>query len=347
VDHTTPALFCFGSAGGHVRELRALLERLGIGPEHAVVGSSRGDQLRELAAAGWQTVEIPLVEPRSPLALVRALLPARRILRRLRPSVVLTTGSAVALAFAPFARLAGIRFVFVESLTRVEGPSQTGRLVELIPGMVLRTQSRTWQRRRGPLTREWVRSSTALDLYRREPADARQPVRIFVAVGIMTRRYSFGRLFERVREIAPPGSQIRIQAGEGDTPVDGTTFLGRLAPDELRREIANADVVVIHAGVGLTLDCLDAGKCPVVVARRGAFHEHVDDHQVEFADRLRDSGLAIVETVESLGWGSLTEAAASRIVKADHRAIGSGDLRFDLGLDGVPVDEVDRLQDVL
>ena len=343
---TRGPIFCFGSAGGHVRELTALLERLGVGPEHAVIGSSRGNQLHELSAAGWTTVEIPLVEPRSPVALLRALWPATRLLRRLRPSVVLTTGSAVALAFAPFARISRTKFVFVESLTRVDRPSQTGRLVELIPGLTLRTQSHNWTRRRWPITRTWTRSSTALDLYLREPTCEREPLTIFVAVGIMTRRYSFDRLFERVRAIAPPGARIRVQAGAGDTPLEGTTHLGQLRPDELRREIECADVVVIHAGVGLTLDCLDAGKCPVVVARREAFHEHVDDHQVEFADRLRDSGLAVVETIETLRWSSLVEAASARIVKNDPRSLGSGDLLADLRLHGESIDELDRPRDV-
>jgi UDP-N-acetylglucosamine--N-acetylmuramyl-(pentapeptide) pyrophosphoryl-undecaprenol N-acetylglucosamine transferase len=344
--NTRVPIFCFGSAGGHIRELTALLERLGVGPQHAVIGSSRGNQLQELAAAGWTTVEIPLVEPRSPVALLRALWPATRVLRRLRPSVVLTTGSAVALAFAPFARISRTKFIFVESLTRVDRPSQTGRLIELIPGLTLRTQSHTWTRRRGPISRIWTRSSTALDLYRREAAPEREPLHIFVAVGIMTRRYSFDRLFERVRAIAPPGSLIRVQAGEGDTPLDGTTHLGQLSPDELRREIEGADVVVIHAGVGLTLDCLDAGKCPVVVARREAFHEHVDDHQVEFADRLRESGLAVVETIETLCWTSLVDAASSRIVKDDYRSLSSGDLLADLGLNREAVDQLDRPRDV-
>jgi UDP-N-acetylglucosamine--N-acetylmuramyl-(pentapeptide) pyrophosphoryl-undecaprenol N-acetylglucosamine transferase len=312
-------IFCFGSAGGHLRELTSLIEQLGLPHDRVVVGSSRGDQLSALSNAGWRTVEIPLVEPRSPLALLRAYWPALRILRALRPRVILTTGSAVAFAFAPLAAILGTRFIFVESLTRVDRPSQTGRLVELLPHMTLRTQTKTWPRRRGPLRPLWTKSSSVLDLYRCErlPEAPPPPTRIFVAVGIMTRRYSFGRLFEAVRAAAPSSAEIRIQSGEGDVPVAGATFLGRLTSSELRAEINAADVVVIHAGVGLTLDCFDAGKFPVVIARRQAFGEHVDDHQTEFASVLKSSGLARVETIETLDWNALVAAAGARIVKLE------------------------------
>jgi UDP-N-acetylglucosamine transferase subunit ALG13 len=332
VNQSTGALFCFGSSGGHIRELRAILDSIGVPRDQVVIGSSRGSQLDELAADGWKTVEVPLVPPRSPGALVRALLPARRVLRELRPRVVLTTGSAIALAFAPFARLAKVKFIYVESLTRVEGPSQTGRLIEMIPGTILRTQSVDWKRRRGPFTRTWTRTTTALDRYRREQSPTHAPTRIFVAVGITTTRYPFDRLLARVREIAPADVEVRIQASEGDTPPAGTTFVGRLTPEALRREIDEADAVVIHAGVGLTLDCLDAGKCPVVVARRAAFREHVDDHQVELAEQLRTAELAMVETVETLSWSTLVDAASARIVQSDDHELGAGGLVDDLGL---------------
>jgi hypothetical protein len=40
-----------------------------------------------------------------------------------------TTGAGVAVPFAWIARLHGVRVVYVESFTRIEGPSLTGRLV--------------------------------------------------------------------------------------------------------------------------------------------------------------------------------------------------------------------------
>ena len=61
--------------------------------------------------------------------LLRNALLAWRLLRRLRPRVVVTTGAGVAVPFAWLGRLLGARVVFVESLTRIDGPSLTLRLV--------------------------------------------------------------------------------------------------------------------------------------------------------------------------------------------------------------------------
>ena len=57
-------------------------------------------------------------------------LEAYRILRRERPSVLLSTGAGPAVPFAVVGRfLFGMRIVFVETFTRIERPSLTGRLM--------------------------------------------------------------------------------------------------------------------------------------------------------------------------------------------------------------------------
>jgi beta-1,4-N-acetylglucosaminyltransferase len=50
-------------------------------------------------------------------------------IRRHRPDVLLSTGGGVTLPLFLVGRLAGARLIYVESLTRVDGPSLTGRLV--------------------------------------------------------------------------------------------------------------------------------------------------------------------------------------------------------------------------
>lgn len=54
---------------------------------------------------------------------------AWRLLGELRPAVVLTTGAGLAVPFAWLARLRGARVVYVESLTRIERPSLSCRLI--------------------------------------------------------------------------------------------------------------------------------------------------------------------------------------------------------------------------
>lgn len=60
---------------------------------------------------------------------VRNLVLAWRVTRRERPAVVLTTGAGVAVPFAWVGRLYGARVVYVESFTRIDGPSLSCRLI--------------------------------------------------------------------------------------------------------------------------------------------------------------------------------------------------------------------------
>lgn len=66
---------------------------------------------------------------RSVKNLLRNLVVAWRLVGRLRPRAVLTTGAGVAVPFAWIARLRGAQVVYVESLARIEGPSLTYRLI--------------------------------------------------------------------------------------------------------------------------------------------------------------------------------------------------------------------------
>ena len=66
---------------------------------------------------------------RSVKNLLRNLVLAWRVVGRVRPEIVLTTGAGVAVPFAWIGRLRGARVVYVESLTRIEQPSLSCRLI--------------------------------------------------------------------------------------------------------------------------------------------------------------------------------------------------------------------------
>ncbi len=61
--------------------------------------------------------------------LLRNVVGAARLLRVARPRVVLTTGAGVAVPYAWIGRALGARVVYVESLTRIEAPSLSCRLI--------------------------------------------------------------------------------------------------------------------------------------------------------------------------------------------------------------------------
>jgi UDP-N-acetylglucosamine:LPS N-acetylglucosamine transferase len=61
--------------------------------------------------------------------LIRNVGVALRVLRTVRPKVIVTTGAGVAVPFAWVGRLLGTRVVYVESLTRIEAPSLSYRMI--------------------------------------------------------------------------------------------------------------------------------------------------------------------------------------------------------------------------
>jgi UDP-N-acetylglucosamine:LPS N-acetylglucosamine transferase len=65
---------------------------------------------------------------RSLSKLLRNLVFAHRLLRRVRPDVILSTGAGLAVPLFLVGRLLGARLVYVESLTRTDGLSLSGRL---------------------------------------------------------------------------------------------------------------------------------------------------------------------------------------------------------------------------
>jgi beta-1,4-N-acetylglucosaminyltransferase len=66
---------------------------------------------------------------RHPWNLLRNFVLALRVLARLRPRAVVSTGAGVAVPFCYAARIFGARVVFIESFSRITEPSLTARLV--------------------------------------------------------------------------------------------------------------------------------------------------------------------------------------------------------------------------
>ena len=119
-------LVCTG--GGHLLQLWSLRDAWARYSHAWVVGSNDGPDVESLLA-GERVYVAHSPAARSARKLVRNLLLARRLLGRLRPDVVISTGAAVAVPFVWLARARGARVVWVESLARVERPSLSCRLV--------------------------------------------------------------------------------------------------------------------------------------------------------------------------------------------------------------------------
>lgn len=114
------------SSGGHLVQLLALQSAWGS-YSHVWVTFDKSDARSLLRDERVVFAHSPT--NRSLRNLLRNLAVAWRTLRVVRPRVMITTGAGVAVPFAWVARVKGVRVVYVESFTRIERPSLTGRLV--------------------------------------------------------------------------------------------------------------------------------------------------------------------------------------------------------------------------
>ncbi len=115
----------------------------------------------------------------------------------------------------------------------------------------------------------------------------------FVAVGNATQ--PFRRLLDEVALIAAELPQpVIVQHGSTPFQSEACKGIGFVDMAEFERLVAEAELLILHAGAGSVIHAVRAGKVPVLMARLADHGEHVDDHQREFAGALERAGRAVV-----------------------------------------------------
>ncbi len=114
-------------------------------------------------------------------------------------------------------------------------------------------------------------------------------MRVFVTVG--NSLDPFDRLIEMVDESLPDGPVDGLcQYGSSTVRPSRMSSRSHLTRPEFENEIVAADVIVCHGGVGTIWSAVREGHAPLVVPRRVALREHVNDHQLEIVRELAAAG---------------------------------------------------------
>ncbi len=140
------------------------------------------------------------------------------------------------------------------------------------------------------------------------------------------------RELDRLVEAGVIRDEVIVQAAAYGYRPRHIRSLPTIPADEFHRLIGSADVVISHAGPGTLAAVRQAGKTPVVVARASEYREHVDDHQVRYAQRLQpEPGYVVVADLKDLP-GAIdrarrttaesTQPDRSRAIEALERIIG-------------------------
>lgn len=123
---------------------------------------------------------------------------------------------------------------------------------------------------------------------------------VLVVVG--TDHHPFVRLVTWVDAWAELHPDVRVLVQHGHAPPPAHAEGAKLLPhDQLGALFADATVIICHGGPATIADARTAGTRPLVVPRDPDHGEHVDEHQMLFAERLaRRHEIDLVRSREQL-----------------------------------------------
>jgi UDP-N-acetylglucosamine transferase subunit ALG13 len=252
--------------------------------------------------------------PRSLTKLARNLVLSWRLIRRLRPAVILTTGAALAVPFAWLGRAFGARVVYVEAAGRVDRPSLACRLIAPVANRIYVQWPDLLPAVRG--ARYVGRVSLTTDDFAPAAATNGDVPRGGVFVSVGTCPFPFDRLVAAADRLARTET-VFIQAGISRVRPQHAEAVDYLSFDAVAARMRAATIVITHAGSGSVALARASGKLPLVVPRRPELGENVDEHQIPYAQRAAEEGLvALVQDPERLhqivarGFDSTLPAAA-------------------------------------
>lgn len=127
---------------------------------------------------------------------------------------------------------------------------------------------------------------------------------IFVTVG--THEQAFNRLLEEIDNLKKENvikEEVFIQSGYSTYQPKYCEWSTFVKFEEMKDYIEKARIVITHGGPASFLSVLEQKKSPIVVPRKVEFDEHVNNHQLDFAIKIRDLGykILVIDDINMLG----------------------------------------------
>lgn len=110
---------------------------------------------------------------------------------------------------------------------------------------------------------------------------------IFVTVG--THEQQFNRLIKFIDELKRDKvivEAVIMQTGFCTYQPKYCEWHKLISYKDMEKNVRDARIVITHGGPASFIMPLQIGKVPIVVPRQEIFHEHVNNHQVDFAKQI-------------------------------------------------------------
>lgn len=127
---------------------------------------------------------------------------------------------------------------------------------------------------------------------------------IFVTVG--THEQPFNRLIKEVDRLVETGvikEEVFIQTGYSIYEPKFCQWSRLISFDQMSEFMQKADIIITHGGPATFMSAIANGKKPIVVPRQEKYNEHVNDHQVDFAQQVKEryDSIEVVTDISDLG----------------------------------------------
>ena len=114
---------------------------------------------------------------------------------------------------------------------------------------------------------------------------------ILVLLG--TQNNNFNRLLNAIQENIDNGvidDEVVVQAGFTKFDSKDMKIFSMIDKEKFSKLQDDADLIITHGGVGSIISSLEKGKKVIVVPRLKQYGEHVNDHQIQIAERFKNLG---------------------------------------------------------
>ncbi|MCE2078326.1 glycosyltransferase [Streptococcus thermophilus] len=127
---------------------------------------------------------------------------------------------------------------------------------------------------------------------------------IFVTVG--THEQPFNRLIKEVDRLVENGiikDEVFIQTGYSTYEPKFCKWSSLISFDKMNELMQTSDIIITHGGPATFMSAIANSKKPIVVPRQEKYDEHVNDHQVDFAQQVKEKydSIEVVTEISELG----------------------------------------------
>ncbi len=159
---------------------------------------------------------------------------------------------------------------------------------------------------------------------------------IFVTVG--THEQLFNRLIEKVDDLKKEGvitEEVFMQTGFSDYVPRYCKWKKFISIKEMNAYMEKANIIICHGGPATFLKAIRLSKIPIVVPRQSKYHEHVNNHQLDFVKYIYSYNKNIIPVYDVNELGNIINNFSGITKKLNNSGLQDNNKLFNMKLNEV------------